>query len=362
LTAAAITLQFDYRYDTAGFFGTQQSPTPARTALELAGRAFESFSDSLAAIEPVGANQWTAQFANPSSGALATIANLAVPANEIIVFPGAYDLADSRLGEAEPGTSQLAGAPTASFVQAVVNRGQGSAAEDFAPWGGTISFDTLDPLVAPRAWHFDPNSPPTGGAFDFYSTAVHELSHLLGFGSSAAFLLQQFDDAFTGPNSVALYGGPVPLQTSGVHWAAGVASPPFAATTMPAMGSTLPAEVRRLMTPLDYAGLADVGWNVPPELVGLTGDANADGAVDGADVLAWQLVMGSPSAATGDVTGDGAADQFDVWIIGQRYGASAATPAKSAAATVPEPLGALPALWGLAWMRRRLRSREGELT
>jgi hypothetical protein len=42
----AISIQIDYSYDTLGFFGTSQNPTPARTTLEFAARACSILSTS----------------------------------------------------------------------------------------------------------------------------------------------------------------------------------------------------------------------------------------------------------------------------------------------------------------------------
>ncbi|MEZ6061148.1 MAG: hypothetical protein R3C19_12355 [Planctomycetaceae bacterium] len=51
---------------------------------------------------------------------------------------------------------------------------------DFGP-GGAITFDTTG-----VTWNFD-DAAPGGGESDFFSVAIHELAHLLGFGTSASF-------------------------------------------------------------------------------------------------------------------------------------------------------------------------------
>src|SRR5688572_25245910 len=75
----AITIEFDYSYDVAGFFGTAAAPTPARTALEFASRTFDPFFDSLAAIQLGGTNTWNAVFRNPGTGGQTSLSDLAVP-------------------------------------------------------------------------------------------------------------------------------------------------------------------------------------------------------------------------------------------------------------------------------------------
>lgn len=133
--AYAITIQFDYSYDTLGFFGTSaKSPTPARTTLEFAARTFTPFTDTLSAIQPSGGNSWTARFIDPSTNTFNNVPNLAVPQDTLVVYAIARDLAGA-LGQASPGNYLFNGTPTASFSNAVTNRGQGDQSLDFAPWG-----------------------------------------------------------------------------------------------------------------------------------------------------------------------------------------------------------------------------------
>jgi hypothetical protein len=346
--AAAVTIEFNYDYDATGFFGTATAPTPARRALEFAARAFTSFADALAPIAPAGSDAWTAQFPNPATGQSASIVNLAVPADQLTVFVGARNLAGSRLAEATPG-SHLFDDPEAlspEFLSAVVNRGQGSPIVDSAPWGGSIAFDTTTSDGAPRPWHFDPQTAPSFPANDFVSVASHELAHLLGFGASVSpsFQAKVMGGRFAGPTTSAVFGGSVLLHSDGDHWATSVASPPFTVNPPPAaMGPLLFPGERLALTPLDYAALADVGWDVPQVLLELPGDVDADADVDGADLLAWQRGLGVPGASAADVNGDQRVDDFDGWIIRNYFGALATMPDLVALApsTAPEPGAAL---------------------
>lgn len=335
--AQAITLEFDYRYDTIGFFGAAEAPTPARKALEWAGRAFESFSDSLAAISPGGANHWTAAFLDPTSGQTTSLVDLSIAADRLVIMVGAYDMPGAQLGVAGPGTGAPAGGSAFQFSDAVTNRGEGNAQFDFAPWGGSIQFDTTTASGQPRAWHFDVETAPGPVEYDFYTVAVHELSHLMGFGTSGAFFSDRDAGAFIGAVTTSLYGGPVPLD--GGHWAVGVTSPPFAdPQPRPALGPLLAPGARNLLTPLDYAALADIGWNVPSKLLGLPGDVNGDGAVDGSDLLDWQQGLGG-AGLLGDASGDGVVDPLDRWMIKHYYGATTAGHGQAAAnaTAAPEP-------------------------
>jgi hypothetical protein len=358
----AITIEFDYSYDPAGFFGTAESPTPARTALEFAGRTFEPFFDSLAAIQPDGPNSWTAVFRDPGTGAQTTVPELAIGQDSIRVFAGARNLSGSKLGEAGPGVYSFppGSEPSSWFSDAIVNRGQGASNEDFAPWGGFIEIDTLSSGGSPRKWHFDVQTPPASDAFDFYTVAVHELGHLLGFGTSTAFSAIVDGGQFIGETVMDLYGGSAPMHSDNLHWAAGVGSPPYAMPSRPkpALGPSLAPGERKLFTPLDYAALADIGWSVPPELLGLPGDAGSDLFVDGTDFLAWQRNLGGFGGSPGDVNGDLVVDAFDGWIIRHAFGGVAATAfaASGHTATVPEPAVSSLLAFASGLLLRRLRA------
>ena len=63
------------------------------------------------------------------------------------------------------------------------------------------------------------------------------------------------------------------------------------------------------------------------------GDFNGDGAVDGADFLAWQRgVGGVASLANGDANDDGVVDSADLAIWSEQFGSGA-----GAITAVPEP-------------------------
>jgi hypothetical protein len=91
--------------------------------------------------------------------------------------------------------------------------------EDQEPWAVGITFGCA------RDFFFDP-TPKTDddvasqGKLDFLNTAMHEMGHVLGFGSSNTYeLLRSEDDSeFLGPIATGLYGGPVPLAPGGGHF------------------------------------------------------------------------------------------------------------------------------------------------
>lgn len=258
----AISIAFDYSYDANGFFASH--PT-ARTDLEAAATFYnQHLIDSLSAISPDGGNTWSATFFDPArnDGSEASTPDLFLAQNQILVYVAVADLGGGTLGVGGPGGySGLSG--SSAFDAAVQTRGQ-TGANDFGPWGGSISFDLN------ATWYFDPD-PDTlenfAGQDDFYSTALHELGHVLGIGTADSWNARISNGDFTGPASETTFGGPVPLDGGLGHWADGTMSTVFGTATPQeaAMAPYLTIGTRKLVTTLDAAGLQDVGWSVVPE-------------------------------------------------------------------------------------------------
>ena len=127
---------------------------------------------------------------------------------------------------------------------------------DFEPWTGWLGFDEAED------WFYDP-TPETSDdipaeKIDFLSVALHELGHVLGFGTSDAFQALVQNATFTGPKSVALYGGPVPLTSDGKHIASGILSD----GKRPVMDASDASGARSVITPLDLAILQDIGYEI----------------------------------------------------------------------------------------------------
>jgi hypothetical protein len=237
----SVAFQFDYSMDSSGFFNNPQ----ARATLQLAGQLLSSqLNDSLGAIVPGGVNHWNAGVTNPSTGGTAVLSDLSVPADTIIVYAGGRNYGGAQLGEGGYGSWSASG--STAWLNAVGGRGQpgalGAAPTDYAPWGGSVTFDTVS------NWNFGGTSGgPAPGQFDFLSVAEHELGHVLGIGTAGSWQDKVSGGHFFGAASSAVYGGAPPVDVGGA-----VAD----------MVPSIPAGARHLFTALDFAGLQDIGWQV----------------------------------------------------------------------------------------------------
>ena len=253
-TLNAFTISFDYSYDSDGFFDD-----PARkSTLESAGAFFGSrIADDLAAINSSSRNSFSAEFSNPATGDPNTLDGYNVAADTLVVFAGARSIGGSTLGIGGPGGFSARGSD--SYLELVRTRGESGAAgdrsfvTDFGPWGGSLAFDSDVP------WYFD-NDPSTDESFtgnDFYSVALHELVHVLGFGTSDAWDNRVAGGLFEGPAA-----GRVALSGDDRHWLDGTFSDVNGVAQETAMDPSITLGTRKGLTELDLNGLRDIGWEV----------------------------------------------------------------------------------------------------
>lgn len=261
---ANIDIQFDFSYDTSNFFSS--NPDSIAT-LNAAAAVFETrFADSLSAITSSGSNSFDTIFFNPADpfGSDVTLAEQSVQADVILIYVGAANLGGGTLGIGGPGGYGCSG--FGAFCNNASQRGQGETqnvydnngnlisadAVDFAPWGGAISFDNTS-----TNWYFGLDASGLGSSqYDFYSVAVHELAHVLGFSSS-----DSFDNLVQGSNFVGTHAGTVALTADG-HWADGTMSQVNGVPQEAAMDPTIANNQRKYFTDLDFAAMQDIGWQV----------------------------------------------------------------------------------------------------
>jgi hypothetical protein len=253
---ANIDIQFDFSYDTNNFFNDA-----SRVAvLESAASVFESrLADSFSAITSSGSNGFDPVFFNPANpfGTSLSNNNDSFAANVIRVYAGGFDFTSGTIGLGGGGGFSCSG--IGSFCSDATQRGQGDTtgtdAIDVAPWGGSISFDSVG-----TNWHFGATTLGLdNNESDFYSVAVHELGHLLGFGAS-----DSFDNLISGGNFIGAESGSHALSGDQGHWASGTLSFADGVSQEAAMTPSLTNGTRKYFTELDFAALQDIGWQVTP--------------------------------------------------------------------------------------------------
>lgn len=241
--AVRFKIQLDYRYDTAGFFDD-----PSRKgALEGAARIWGRLLSDTYPNVPKGTFIKVRDPQKPTEPALPL--NIDYEIDDLLVFVGSAELPSGTTGSSSP-TAGLSGISDPTLAAALQQRFDGPV---FQPWTGWITFD------ASTAFHFDPDpelgAPVPAGKVDFVSVALHELGHVLGFGTANAFKNQVVGGAFAGPKTKALFGGPLPLTPDQAH----VPNTTMSGGTRALMDQSDATGTRYLPTPLDQAVLEDLG-------------------------------------------------------------------------------------------------------
>ena len=243
-----LRIEFDYRFDTAGFFDD-----PARRRLIEAAAAVWGavLADDFDAI-PAGTEVRTRDPEHPDQQGLSFPIEEEI--DDVLVFVGCAPQADST-----------AMSNNAAAIEAVVDpvlrevlraRYEGA---DFEPWTGWISFDCDHEFFVDDSPGTDDDIP--AAATDMLSTTLHELGHVLGFGASEAFLaLVDDENHFTGPLAMAEVGGPVPLSPDGCHLDSQLVSD--GRSTL--MDTSRTVGTRTPPTSLDAACLGDLGYPLSP--------------------------------------------------------------------------------------------------
>ena len=402
---AAITIDIDYTYDLpanggSNFFGggNPQGPTggaQARAAMEAATGYFSTIlNDTFDAISvpppyrstfpgSTGLVTWffEQRFQHPSGTTEIVVPNpvipdASVPSNTYIIYAGARNLGPSVAGNGAvggqfrgnvvSGTNQFTDSDisyiqqtSTNFFDAVDTRGE---PDGFARWGGSITFDTA---VSPP-WHFNHTISPSGNVRDFYSVAVHELAHALGFGSQSSNSATPWEElvsnfSFTGDSAMSVNNNqPVPLSGDRAHWQNGKMSTVYGglAAQEAAMDPDLLNGTRKHFAILDAYAMRDIGWEVvaPPVPV-LYGDYNNNGRVDAADYVLWRENLNKNVVLPNDQSA-GSVNLGDYTVWRNNFGRALGLGSGSLFATVPEPSALTVALCGLGLLvspRRKQR-------
>jgi hypothetical protein len=238
-------IQLDYRFDKAGFFADPVRKQALEGACRIWGRLL---SDSFGDV-PKGTFIRVRDPEKPSDPALSFDIDYAI--DDLLLFVGSAELPSGTTGISSP-TAGLSGVTDGTLRSALDQRFNGTP---FQPWTAWVAFDrTTD-------FHFDPapelNGPVPAGKLDFVSVALHEIGHVLGFGTSEAFNSRIVAGSFTGTKTTALFGGPLPLSPDLGH----VPITTLSGGARMLMDVSDAAGTRYLPTPLDKAMFADLGYH-----------------------------------------------------------------------------------------------------
>lgn len=257
-------IEFDYSYDDINpnpFF----SDALRKQILEAAASYWESkIGDDFPNL-PQGTS---IKFADPNQAAVTYITKPSTQEiDDLLIFVGA---ADFGVGDVTLAAGSFGPSP-------VLNNGS-----DFEPRVGSITFNTRKQAE----WYFDPTpsdpiddlpdlkAGPTNNKYDFLTTSIHEIGHILGFDAADSlnrYLNPKISDSplpsnirnFTGPKAESVnHGSPIPFFfDTGTHVAGSTTGLiQNSHDIMSVMVSGIDKRVRLLPQPLDSAILQDIGY------------------------------------------------------------------------------------------------------
>ncbi len=240
-------IELDYRFDDAGFFDDPERRYVLEQAAARWGQIFVGGYPSVPAGTPLRSRD-PEQPGEPS----ATF-SLEIDIDDLIVFVGCSTI------DGPSGTTAMANhaaaintVPNGALREELRQRYEGPI---FQPWTGWISFDCDEPWFFDQTLDTEDDIP--GSQSDFWSVAMHELGHVLGFGTSEVFFTLRKTDPMrlVGPAAMAAHGDEVPLNTSGLHLNSSLISDGRSTLLDPSR----PGGTRTPPTSLDIAVLSDLG-------------------------------------------------------------------------------------------------------
>lgn len=228
--------------------------------------------------------------------------------DEIVIYIGAQTLENFTFGESSTGVAgiQLGGGGSGANWAAAVGAAEAAANQRFgrggettlssisnsATLGGTTASFELDfgPAVGSlwfndsmgddipgqpatrdtwevnnNFWHYDHTTPVGTGKIDLYSVALHEIIHVLGYGTSDNWENFIVGNEWTGPAVTAIIGeGAIALEDDHFHIRDGLESPGYldGVVRQTVMNGSPVVGERDQLTVLDLAFISDMSYNV----------------------------------------------------------------------------------------------------
>ena len=236
-------IEFDYRFDTFGFFTPQ-----VRQALEEAANIWESF---ILDDFPEFSTGQTFSVRNPETNS-AEVITLNQPIDDLLIFVGS-DVGFVASADAGPDGYDASG--DINRLRIASDFRDLGPTTDFEPYIGSMRFNR------DRNWNFELTE-PNGNEDDFITVALHEIGHILGIGASSSFdalvATNPFDGMkyFIGPNATRQNSGdPVLLEQDQAH-----VSESFETEVL--LDPFYQKGERLLPTEIDLAILADIGYQI----------------------------------------------------------------------------------------------------
>jgi hypothetical protein len=236
------------------------------------------------------------QYSNPTTGTATTINNTVIPASRINIYAGARNLIGNTLGQGGPGGAgfSLTGTVGSGTIQAATNAamandqhrrgggpiisrltdnlGSANVAFNIGVAVGNLWFDndtddmggTDNSATLNSNWHFDHTTAVAPGKSDFYSVALHEILHSIGFGTSETWNNLASGNNWLGVNGIAAAGGSGVNLLSPGHLTAGIMSTRLSDGMMQeaVMDPSIERGTRKMLTTLDVAFLKDLGYQI----------------------------------------------------------------------------------------------------
>jgi hypothetical protein len=248
---SSFSIGFEYAYDTVAHFDE-----PKRKLLTHAGESWARYIESEFSDIPAGTALRARHPEHIDMEGMVFDLDYAIDDVVILMGSSLIDGAGSTLASSSSSfTNQVT---DATLLETLRTRYEGNP---FEPWMAQTTFDTEEVWAYDATPETDDDLPAADN--DFVSTAIHEIGHVLGIGSAAAFEALVEDGNFVGPKAIEVHGGPVPLAPDESHFARDISS----RGKVPSMElGTAPGQ-RKRPTALDLAVLEDLGYSIRWELV-----------------------------------------------------------------------------------------------